>query len=177
MPSRHNLKMEVKIMNKTAEKIAQTLGLEPLVGEGGLYKSTYQSDLKIGETVAASGIYFMLTGEGYSHLHRLPKDEMYHFYKGDAVELVELLPDGTHKVVILGQDITAGEQVQYLVKAGSWQGSKLRIGGEFALMGTTMTPAYEDSDYEHAKDINALINQYPKAKKEIQKVTGEVKFK
>ncbi len=166
-----------KIMNEKAEKIAEILGLEPLEGEGGLFKSSYQSDLNIGETVAASGIYFMLTGEGYSHLHRLPKDEMYHFYAGDAVELVELLPDGTHKIITLGQNILAGEQVQYVVKAGSWQGSRLCTGGEFALMGTTMTPAYEDSDYEHATELETLISQYPQAKEAIKKVTVENKFK
>lgn len=30
-----------------------------------------------------SAIYFMLTGQGYSHLHRLCTDEVYHFYSGD----------------------------------------------------------------------------------------------
>lgn len=68
-----------------------------------------------------SAIYFMLTGQGYSHLHRLCTDEVYHFYSGDPVELLELLPDGTSRVTVLGSDLCAGQEVQHVVPAGAWQ--------------------------------------------------------
>ena len=134
------------------QKIIEILDLTPLSQEGGLFRSSYRSPAKADGRDMGSAIYFMLTGQGYSHLHRLCTDEVYHFYAGDPVELLELLPDGSSRVTVLGSDICAGQEVQHVVPAGAWQGSRLRPGGRYGLMGTTMSPGYEDSDYEHASD-------------------------
>lgn len=74
------------------KEIIRILELQPLAREGGLFKSTYRSPGKVGDKDMGSAILFMLTGEGFSHLHRLATDEVYHFYKGDPVELLELFP-------------------------------------------------------------------------------------
>lgn len=158
------------------EEIIKSLDLQPLEKEGGLFKSTYRSPEKIGERDMSSAIYFMLTGEGYSHLHRLPTDEIYHFYSGDPVELLELLPDGSSRVVIMGGDILSGQKVQHVVQAGSWQGSRLLDKGEYALMGTTMSPGFLPEDYEHAENPERLIEQYPEQEKMIKKLIGKTKF-
>lgn len=158
------------------DKIIEILELEPLAREGGLFKSTYRSPGKVEGKDMGSAIFFMLTGEAYSHLHRLPTDEVYHFYSGDPVELLELLPDGSSCVTVLGSDILAGQKVQYVSRAGNWQGSRLINGGEYALMGTTMSPGFEESDYEHAEDPEALIEKYPERKEFIRDITGETKF-
>lgn len=157
-------------------KIIKTLGLEPLSREGGLFRSTYRSPGKVGDRDMGSAIYFMLVGEGYSHLHRLPTDEVYHFYSGDPIEMLELLPDGTSRRTVIGPDILNGQKVQYVAKAGNWQGSRLIDGGEYALMGTTMSPGFEESDYEHAENPQELIQQYPESEEFIRKLTGEPKF-
>ncbi len=162
-------------MTKVKE-IIKRLDLHPLEREGGLFRSTYRSSGKADGRDMGSAIYFMLTGEAYSHLHRLPTDEVYHFYSGDPVELLELLPDGSYHRVILGGDILSGQEVQYVVKAGNWQGSRLVDGGEYALMGTTMSPGFEPSDYEHAENPELLIEQYPEQEVMIKKLTGETKF-
>ena len=158
--------------NITAKVLIEQLGLSPLPGEGGMSLQTYLSDKTIGDEPGGTAIYYLLTGKAYSHLHRLTGDEMYHFYLGDPVELVELLPDGTVKTTILGQDILNGQKVQHLVPAGHWQGSRLVDGGSFALMGTTMCPGYTDACYEHA-DEEALKKEYPQAKEAIERLTGE----
>lgn len=158
------------------EEIIKYLELEPLEKEGGLFRSTYRSQEKIGERNMSSAIYFMLTGEGYSHLHRLSTDEVYHFYSGDPVEMLELLPDGSSRRVILGGDVLAGQKVQYVVEAGNWQGSRLVDGGEYALLGTTMSPGFEIGDYQHAEDIQMLLKNYPEQEAMIKKLTGETKF-
>lgn len=142
----------------TAQEVIDALGLEPLEGEGGLYRQTYQSGEQ--PRAMATAIYYMLTPETFSHLHRLDADEMYHFYLGDAVELCELKPDGTSSVTELGQDLARGQCVQHLVKAGSWQGSRLKAGGAWALLGTTMSPGYQQEGYEHG-DRALLTSQYP----------------
>lgn len=154
----------------TAQEAMEALGLEPLEGEGGLYRQTYQS----GETPRpmATAIYYMLTPDTFSHLHRLDADEMYHFYLGDAVELCELMPDGSSCVTELGPDLARGQQVQHLVKAGTWQGSRLKAGGAWALLGTTMSPGYEQSGYEHG-DRALLSREYPARAVQIAALTNE----
>jgi uncharacterized protein len=155
-----------------AEEIIEQLGLEPLPQEGGMYAVTYRSD----ETVQPAGlperygearplsnsILYLLTDEpeSYSALHRLPTDEVYHFYLGDPVEMLLLYPDGRSKQVTLGQDILAGQHVQFVVPRGVWQGSRVRRGGRFALMGTTLAPGYADADYEHGL-YEELAAAYP----------------
>ncbi|WP_313755775.1 cupin domain-containing protein [Tissierella sp.] len=162
-------------MSKVNE-IIKLLELEPLEREGGLFKSTYRSPGKADGKDMGSAIFFMLTGGAYSHLHRLPTDEVYHFYSGDPVELLELLPDGSSNRVVLGGDILNGQKVQYVVKAGIWQGSRLIDGGEYALMGTTMSPGFEESDYEHADNPKELIEKYPEKEDLIMKLVGETKY-
>lgn len=160
----------------TAKKLIELLELEPLPEEGGMTRQTYFSSKKIGEEPGGTCIYYLLSGEAFSHLHRLTGDEIYHFYLGDPVELVELLPDGRVKTTILGSDILGNQKVQHLVPAGHWQGSRLADGGSWALMGTTMCPGYTDACYEHG-DAEVLKGQYPEAEEAIQKLTGEAKYR
>ncbi|NLW79716.1 MAG: cupin domain-containing protein [Ruminococcaceae bacterium] len=133
----------------TAAQIARLLGLKPLLPEGGMFCSTYRSCDKNRGRETASAIYYLLESPTFSHMHRLDADELYHFYMGDAVELLLLGPNDARRVV-LGQDLLAGQQPQVLVPAGCWQGAHLLPGGQWALMGTTMSPAFEDACYEHA---------------------------
>lgn len=50
------------------QKIIDILGLTPLSQEGGLFRSSYRSPGKVDGRDMGSAIYFMLTGQGYSHL-------------------------------------------------------------------------------------------------------------
>ncbi len=159
----------------TAKELIASLGLEPLPGEGGMSAQTYLSHFQIDGKAAGTAIYYLLTGEAFSHLHRLTGDEMYHFYLGSPVELTELLPDGTSRTTVLGQDVARGQRVQHLVPAGVWQGSRLLPGGDFALLGTTMWPGYTPECYEHG-DAGVLTARYPQAAEAIARLTGEAKF-
>lgn len=156
----------------TSQQIIEQLGLEPLPVEGGLFKQTYCSPETISrehlperyqvDKPFGTVIYYLLTAEAdsFSALHKLPTDEVYHFYLGDPVELLQLHPDGTSERVILGQDLLAGQKVQHLVPRGVWQGSHLIPGGTFALLGTTMAPGYTPEDYVGG-DAEELTGQYP----------------
>lgn len=161
------------------EQIIQLLNLKPLPNEGGLYAETYRSaDVLSGaalpgryphkEKSCSTAIYYLLTTNPptFSALHRLPTDEIYHFYLGDPLEMTLLYPDGSHRVVTLGQDLLAGQQVQFVVPAGVWQGSRVAAGGLYSLVGTTMAPGYTQDDYEHG-DRAALLEQYPGARAQI----------
>jgi predicted cupin superfamily sugar epimerase len=102
----------------------------------------------------------MLTAETFSALHKLPGDEIFHFYLGDPVEMLQLHPDGRGEITVLGQDIATGMRPQHVVRGGVWQGSRLRPGGSYALLGTTMSPGFDYKDYETGSR-ETLTKLYP----------------
>ncbi len=166
----------------TVEKIIELLSLEPLQDEGGLFIQSYVSNESIKaenlpkrfETDKPFGtaIYYLLTSEpdSFSALHKLPTDEIYHFYLGDPVELLKLHPDGNSDLTVLGPEILDGQKVQHVVKQDVWQGSRLIKGGEWALLGTTMAPGYTDEDFVLG-DRNVLIKKYPERENLIKCLT------
>lgn len=105
-------------------------------------------------------IYYLLTPDTFSAMHRLKGDEAYHFYLGDPVEMLNLHPGGQWEVVRLGHDIAGGAQVQHVVGHGVWQGSRLVEGGKYALMGTTMAPGFSMADCEFGSR-KTLAADYP----------------
>ena len=154
----------------STDDIKRILRLVPLEPEGGYFAETYRSVHEVppgslpgaytAQRPLATAIYYLLTAETVSALHRLPADEIYHFYLGDPVEMLQLLPDGSSKTIQLGPNLLAGMQLQCIVEAGVWQGSRLVPGGRFALLGTTMSPGYDPTDYEPARR-DVLIEAYP----------------
>ena len=131
--------------------------------EGGYFIETYRTQEKCGDRSLSTAIYFLLTDETFSEMHRLPGDEMFHFYYGDPVEHIQLFPDGSGKILTIGNDIAAGHEPQMLVSGGVWQGSRLVEGGKLALMGTTMSPGFDFNDYESG-DSEVLVAAFPEFK-------------
>ena len=150
----------------TAREIIAMLDLAPLEIEGGYFRETYRSNasanIGVGgvERSLSTAIYYLHTPDTFSALHKLPGDEVYHFYLGDPVELLMLHPDGSSEVVILGTDLAAGHRPQCLMPGGSWQGSRLVMRGKVALIGTTMAPGFDYNDFT-AGERALLIEQYP----------------
>ena len=163
----------------TAEQLIKLLGLEPHP-EGGYYRETYRSDEIIGKEAlperysrnrsCATAIYYLLAPETFSAIHRIKTDEIYHFYLGDPVELVQLLPDGSGCGVTLGNDIAAGAQVQTVVSRETWHGARLAEGGKYALLGTTAAPGFEFADVEIGRRSD-LIRRYPSFRNTIVALT------
>ena len=128
----------------TAEEVIRRLQLVAHPCEGGFFRETYRSHLTIpagalsdeysGERRASTAIYYLLTPDTFSEIHRLPTDEVFHFYLGDTVEMLQLHPDGSGEVIRLGGNLSAGELPQVLAPGGSWQGSRLVPGGRAMLI-------------------------------------------
>ena len=158
----------------TAERLMALLNLEPLVGEGGFFRRTYtgpELQEATGSGRAFSGaIYYLLFDEHVAAVPRLRTDEVYHFYLGDPVEMLLLYPNGASQIVILGTDLEAGQQVQFVAPAEVWQGSRLRPGGRLALMGTTMAPAFTPEDFEPGSRA-PLLARYPDQAARIRALT------
>lgn len=154
--------------------------MKPLPDEGGYYVETYRARGKTtkanlpagynGRRNFSTAILYLLTPDTFSKLHRVKSDEVFHFYLGDSVTMLQLHPDGTSKIIILGQDILNSQCVQAIVPAGIWQGCFLNQCGKFALLGCTVSPGFEFADYESGRQ-NELLEKYPEQHDLIIKLT------
>ncbi len=163
----------------TMDEIIETLNLVPLSEEGGLVAETYKSEEVYKQRFCGSAIYYFLTKESFSHLHKLSADEMWHFYYGDPVELIQINDEtGEKSVHHLGMDLLEGERPQVLVKKNTWQGARIIEGGEygFTLMGTTMSPSYMDDDFIFGSQ-EEMLERFPEHEEDIKKVTGKLIYK
>lgn len=155
---------------ESVDQLIALLGLKPLPVEGGYYAESYRSAESIpagtvtghdaGPRSVGTAIYYLLTPQTCSLLHRLKSDEVYHFYLGDPVELLQLRPDGSGEVALLGSQLSQGMRPQLVVPRGVWQGSRLRDGGRYALLGTTMAPGFDPADFELGRRTD-LQPRYP----------------
>ncbi len=160
------------------EALIKTLDLVPLEPEGGYFAQTYchttnvpvkTGNIGVVETrPLATAIYYLITQTTFSAIHRVKHDEVFHFYVGAPVELFTISPLGATKTQILGSNILAGERPQIRVPGEFWQGLKLAGNGEFALLGTTMSPGFDMKDFELGK-AEALFQTFPNHKEEIAK--------
>jgi predicted cupin superfamily sugar epimerase len=154
----------------TALEIIDLLALQPLPVEGGYFGETYRA----ADTVApaalparyhsphslGTAIYYFLHAGHVSALHRLPTDEVYHFYLGRTAQLLLLHPDGSAETRLLGTNLAAGERPQILAPRGVWQGLCLAEAEPdgFALLGTTMAPGFDPSDFELGSREQLLLS-------------------
>ena len=102
-------------------------------------------------------------------MHRLQSDEVFHFYTGAPAELLLLKNDGEGDIIHIGAGIERGEVPQVVVPRGCWQG--MRTTGDFTLLGTTVAPGFEYSDYESG-NRGELIGKYPAFADLIRKLTN-----
>jgi len=158
----------------TTEELKQLLGLEPHPVEGGCFRRTYTSpgtvDLARANRALSTAIYYLLEPGTFSEMHVLESDEIFHFYLGDPVEMLQLLPDGRSAIFTLGQDLNAGQHVQLVVPAGVWQGTRLIGDGKMALLGCTVTPGFDFADYRSAP-ADELIAKWPQETEAIRLLT------
>ncbi len=146
-------------------EIIEHYGLTPHP-EGGFYRRSHASSVSMtyrgSERPVGTAILFLLKAGQYSRLHRIPQDEMWHFYLGGPLRLVLIRPDGDTQEVILGQDIGAGQEVQYCVPGGSWFGATPDQGSDYSLVGCTVSPGFRMDELQlgEAKDLHA---QFPSA--------------
>lgn len=148
------------VFSDAAQKLIASLGLEPLPHEGGFFRQTWRTD-------AGSAILFLMTTEGFSALHRITQTELWHFYAGDPVDHVQFnSATGRARVTRLGGDVLGGDCPQLVVPAGEWQGARLApalpgSGGRgYALVGCTVTPAWDERGFELG-NCEGLLQRFP----------------
>ena len=158
----------------TANEIKAILKLEPHPIEGGSFRRTYTSagtvDLPRGTRHQGTAIYYLLEPGTFSEMHVLDSDEIFHFYLGDPVEMLQLAPNRTAQTFVIGNDLARGQHPQLLVPKNVWQGSRLLPGGKVALLGCTVSPGFDYADYESGAR-SELLREYPQSAELIHALT------
>ena len=141
---------------KIIQELIQTHGLIPHP-EGGFFKETYRSEF-------STGIFYLLPQGQKSSFHRIKSDEMWYFYGGDSLTVVEITPEGMLKETRLDKN-----HVQYVVPAGVWFGAYLESASQYAFVGCTVAPAFHFEDFELARKDEFLAS-YPQHTAMIQRL-------
>lgn len=162
-----------------ARDLVDRLHLQPHP-EGGFFRETYRAPLTLaanglaphfpGDRQASTAIYYLLASGDRSRLHRIRSDEVWHFYRGDPLQVVELTETGEVQVTLLGGDFATGQVPQHVVPAGRWFGACPAPGSAYSLVGCTVAPGFDFADFEMA-DGPALLAAHPGAGDWIRRLT------
>ena len=170
-----------KAARASADFLIDHLKLSPHP-EGGYFRQTYCDQTAIAQSALPSGfkgsrsastaIYFLLRDDDFSAFHRIPSDELWHFYVGDPIEIIVLKHDGAVESIVLGPELADGQTFQAVVTGGQWFASRLLKGGDFALVGCTVAPGFHFDDFElaHRKD---LLRSFPQHRALIEQLTHD----
>ena len=145
-----------------ADELIALLDLRPHP-EGGFYREVFRSASHVttadarGARAALTTIYFLLPGGTHSRWHQVDSDEVWHFYEGDPLELLELDPAGQSLVHHrLGSVDGAGRLPMHTISAGAWQAA--RPLGAYTLVGCTVGPGFDFADFRLLADDRALAD-------------------
>jgi predicted cupin superfamily sugar epimerase len=137
-------------MHPRAEALIRSLGLRPLVPEGGYFADVFHSPRRVtaldrpGERDALSAIYFLLTAADHSRWHRLRSDEVWCHLEGDPLLLHSFRAEThEHSAVRLGP-LRADARPVHTIPAGLWQAAEPL--GDYALVSTVCAPGFEMTD-------------------------------
>jgi predicted cupin superfamily sugar epimerase len=159
-------------MDPEVQRLVDLFGMSALPVEGTFFVSTYRSaaDTDAGGPVGTAmlGLY-SADPPSTSLFHRLAFDEVWHFHLGDPIRLVLLHPDGSSSEVVLGTDVFAGQQVQAVIPAGTWQAGELMPGGRWALFGCTMAPGFTGTCFEGGT-VSRLSASHPDRARDIARL-------
>ncbi|WP_322010254.1 cupin domain-containing protein [Paraburkholderia sp. J12] len=155
--------------NPAVEELIRRFGLEPHP-EGGYYSETYRADKFVlregtpateGTRAASTAIYFLLSDGAYSAWHRIRSDELWHFYAGSPIEIHSIDERGVLSTRKLGHALDhPGTVFQAVVPAGHWFAARCCDPSTWALVGCTVAPGFEFSEFEIA-EVEKLAAQFP----------------
>ena len=133
-------------MHPRAEQLIRDLGLQPHP-EGGHYAEVHRS-------AAATSIYFLLASGELSRWHRVRFEEIWHFYEGAPLDLLQLTPNGAELERFVLGPVSDHERPIHRVPPAHWQAARSR--GAFTLVGCTVAPAFQFADFALLKNSTTL---------------------
>ncbi len=119
--------------------------------EGGYFSESFRD-----KNNNVSLIYYMLQKNEWSHWHRLTKNEILHFYKGDPLTIYISRDSIDFTSVTIGEN----DNFHFIVKANNW--FAMQSNGQYSLIGCIVAPGFDYEDFELAqknwKPTNFNIN-------------------
>lgn len=162
-----------------AEYLIKKLGLQKHP-EGGYYRETYRcQDLVNTDNFltrykdkrnASTAIYFLLSSDDFSAFHCLKSDEIFHFYSGSSLVVHIINSQGEYTQKKLGTNIAENETFQLVINHGDWFASHVSKPNSYALIGCTVAPGFDFTDFELGKRDN-LIKLFPQHSQIITQLT------
>ena len=145
--------------------------------EGGFYSETYRDPRQIqtsaGPRNASTAIYYLLDRGAYSAWHRIASDELWHFYAGAPLLIHVLDESGTLITHRLGNAMQAQDaSFQISVPARHWFAAELEQPDTWALVGCTVAPGFEFSEFELAGTAE-LLKLAPEHQELIQRLAAK----
>jgi predicted cupin superfamily sugar epimerase len=150
--------------------------------EGGYYSETFRSADHVRREgapdtmlTASTAIYYMLCDGAHSAWHRIKSDEVWHFYAGEPIDIHVIDADGGLETRRLGNALEHPDAAfQAIVPAGRWFAAELHDPTSFALVGCTVAPGFEFSEFELAdvRDLSAASPAYAEIIKRLGPRTG-----
>ncbi|MCZ7603441.1 MAG: cupin domain-containing protein [Melioribacteraceae bacterium] len=148
--------------------------------EGGYFKEVYRSDefIKVeglperysSERCFSTSIYYMLEGEQFSAFHKLQSDETWHFYLGSPIVLHLISSEGDYSKIILGQNITEDEILQYTIPRETWFAAEVKDKNTYSLVCCTVSPGFDFADFEMG-DRKTLLDKFQQHQNLIKQFT------
>lgn len=168
-------------MSKDADYWVEKLQLKEHP-EGGYFREVYRSDEIImsenlpnryeGAHSFSTAIYYLLKGSQFSAFHRLKSDEVWHFYAGSSLTIHIISEAGEYAQINLDNHLEEEATPQAVVPAGCWFGVTVDDKSSFTLVGCTVAPGFDFSDFELA-DRKDLLQLYPQHSAIINQLTRE----
>ncbi len=141
-------------MHPRASQLIRQLDLQPHP-EGGFFREVARSALPVhsdpvdGIRPAYTDIYFLLTAGQVSHWHRVRHDEIWHFYEGSPLRLLQLSAN-LEQLSDQTLDPALG-RYKLVVPGDCWQAAESL--GDYSLVGCTVAPGFDFADFCMLKDL------------------------
>ena len=150
-------------MSDRVNQLVRELDLVPHP-EGGYFRETYRSAKSVtkgehGERSALTSIYFLVVAGSPSRWHRHGSDEIWHFYEGAPLTLLDLDPGMWELRERRLGPLAESANPELTVEADFWQAA--RTTGEYTLVGCTVGPGFEFSEF-------SLLRDDPKVRERIE---------
>jgi uncharacterized protein len=147
--------------------------------EGGWYREIYRARGRVqaerGSRSALTTIYYLLEQQQLSRWHVVESDEVWHFYAGAPLELLEYDPATGQLVQHVLGDVRQGNETVAVIPPGAWQAARSRgdwsrstgaavavtsptgsgdvPSGDYSLVGCTVGPGFEFEDFRFVKAL------------------------
>ena len=130
------------------QQLINELGLQAHP-EGGYYKETYRSAQTLDgqDRQLLTSIYFLLTAENVSRLHRIKSDELWYFHAGSPL-IVHTLSERGHEQHHLGLDLSKGQQPFLWIPKDTIFGSSILEKEGYSLVSCAVAPGFDFRDFE-----------------------------